>query len=120
MNTHETIELALTVISGVCWMFVYIEGITIGLRDRSYAIPFFALALNISWEILQAYYGIRHGIDVQTVFNVIWFALDCGILYTYFRFGRKYFPRQLPAYSFMVWSLLGLITALLVQIAFVR
>ncbi|MBB1125165.1 hypothetical protein [Thiospirillum jenense] len=24
--------------SGICWMIVYIEGLRIGLRDRSYAI----------------------------------------------------------------------------------
>ena len=48
MTKLETIKLILTVGSGVCWTIVYIEGIRIGIKDKSYAIPFYALALNIA------------------------------------------------------------------------
>lgn len=50
MNRIEAIRLALTVISGVCWTVVYIDGIRLGFKHRSYAIPFFALALRHSQE----------------------------------------------------------------------
>jgi hypothetical protein len=115
----ETIKTILTLISGLCWTLVYIEGIRVGIRDRSYAIPFYALALNLAWELLHTYFGFRTKIDLQTIINAVWFLFDVGILYTYFKHGRKYFPAHLASW-FLPWSLLGLFTAFAIQYAFVR
>ena len=132
MPAVETIKIMLTVISGVCWTIVYVDGIRIGFRDKSYAIPFYALALNFAWELLYTYFGFRtNGVTVQNVFNAVWFMFDVGILYTYFRFGLKYFPsfrdhppaiptRRDSDKAFVAWSILGLITAFGVQYAFRR
>lgn len=38
LNT-EAIKVILTLISGVCWTIVYIDGIRADFRDKSYAIP---------------------------------------------------------------------------------
>ena len=134
----DKIRVLLTVISGVCWTIVYIQGIRIGFRDKSYAIPFYALALNFAWELLYTFYGFRiNGLNVQNVFSAVWLTFDVGILYTYFKFGRKYFPsldivaqtsvcdstgahrlKSVPQKSksaFIAWSVLALITALLIQ-----
>ncbi len=127
----EMIKLALTVISGVCWTIVYIEGIRIGFRDKSYAIPFYALALNFAWEALYTFFGFRtDGITVQNIFNAVWFTFDVGILYTYFKFGRKYFRASVhdpsphaggtDKTSFIAWSILGLVTAFALQYAFLK
>src|SRR5215510_726752 len=120
----DTIKLILTVISGVCWTIVYIEGIRIGFRDKSYAIPFYALALNFAWESLYTFFGFRtNGITTQNIFNALWFVFDIGILYTYFKFGRKYFRvalRNSTAYMdgiFGAWSLLFLVAAFAVEYA---
>jgi len=87
-----TLKIILTIISGVCWTIVYIDGIRLGFKDKSYAIPFYALALNFAWELLYTYHGFRiNGVDVQNVFSAVWLTFDVGILYTYFKFGRKYF-----------------------------
>jgi hypothetical protein len=88
----ESFKLLLTIISGVCWTIVYLDGIRIGFRDKSYAIPFCALALNLAWEALYTYHGFRiNGVDAQNTFNAAWLTFDIGILYTYVRFGKKYF-----------------------------
>ena len=120
MNNPETIKLVLTIISGLCWTTVYIDGIRLGFKDRSYAIPFYALALNISWELLQTFYGFQTTITVQTIINAVWFAFDVGILFTFFKFGRKYFPASLPSSWFMGWSVLGLATAFCAEYAFIK
>jgi hypothetical protein len=141
MPSLDTIKLALTVVSGVCWTIVYLDGIRVGLRDKSYAIPFYALALNFAWELLYTVLGFRaEGVTVQNVFNAVWFTFDVGILYTYFRFGFAEFPgsllnpsahadgtdilRDQPVAAgrtgFIGWSVLGLITAFAVQYAFRR
>ena len=133
----ESTKLILTIISGVCWTIVYIDGIRIGFRDKSYAIPFYALALNLAWEALYTYHGFRiNGVDTQNIFNAAWLTFDLGILYTYFKFGRKHFPatgspakRELRYESgagpnskgaFIGWSVLGLLTAFAIQYAVIR
>ena len=129
----ETIKILLTIISGLCWTIVYIEGIRVGFRDKSYAIPFYALALNFAWEALYTFHGFRiNGVTVQNVFNAAWLTFDVGILYTYFRFGRRYFPWRQNAgppaipthrdsnFAFVGWSTLGLITAFAIEYAFLR
>ena len=138
----ESVKVILIVVSGLCWTIVYIDGIRLGLRDKSYAIPFYALALNFAWELLYTYHGFRiNGVDAQNIFNAAWLTFDIGILYTYFRFGRRYFRAFLdrppanavgtdrtgpPAtaggadFAFIGWSLLGLMTAFAVQYAVIR
>jgi hypothetical protein len=113
------IKTILILVSGLCWTLVYIEGIRLGIRDQSYAIPFYALALNLSWELLHTYFGFRTKIDLQTIINAVWFLFDVGILYTYLKYGKKYFPANL-AYWFLPWSVLGLFTAFSVEYAFVK
>src|ERR1044071_633619 len=56
----EAIKLILTIVSGLAWTIVYIDGIRVGLRDKPYAIPFYALSLNIAWELLYTFLGFRH------------------------------------------------------------
>ena len=34
MTRLEAIKIILTVVSGICWTVVYIEGIRVGFRDR--------------------------------------------------------------------------------------
>ena len=116
-----TVKTFLTLISGLSWTIVYVEGIRLGLRDRRYAVPFFALALNFAWELLYTVNGLRTSpSDIQTIINIIWLLFDIGILYTYFKFGKKDFPTSLPQSWFLPWSMLGLVMAFLVQFAFAK
>jgi len=116
----DTLKLVLTVVSGLCWTIVYIDGIRLGFKHKSYAIPFFALALNLAWELIHATRGLAIGPDLQTIINCIWFLFDVGILWTYLKFGKKYFPPNIPQRWFGVWTILGLVTAVIVEFAFVR
>ena len=126
-----TLKLILTVISGVCWTIVYIEGIRVGFKDKSFAIPFYALALNFAWESLYTFFGFRiNGVNVQNIFNAAWLTFDIGILYTYFKYGRRYFRSGLKDPSadaddtdrsgFVGWSILGLVTAFAIEYAFIK
>lgn len=116
----STIKIILTVVSGLCWTIVYIEGIRLGLKDRSYAIPFVALALNLAWELLHTISGFQLGDRLQGTINTIWFLLDLAIIYTYFTFGRKYFARSLTKSRFVAWSAVVVAMAFAVEYAFTR
>jgi hypothetical protein len=43
-------EPFLTLISGLAWTIVYIDSIRIGFRQKTYAMPMAALALNFAWS----------------------------------------------------------------------
>lgn len=114
------IESFLILLSGIAWTIVYVESIRIGLRNRTYAMPFWALALNIAWEFLHATLGFREvGLTLQISINFVWFLLDLGLIYTYFRFGRKYFPSHLNPAWFYLWGALGLATSFILQYGFI-
>ena len=120
-------ELFLTLLSGIGWIIVYEECIRLGFKHKSYAMPFFALALNVAWEAIYTYSDIflnAHGeltgmTLVQTIANAFWVCLDVVILITYFKFGKKYWNKNIDEKYFMPWSILGLITCFLLQIVFI-
>ena len=97
---------ALTVISGISWTLVYIELIRVGFKDKSYGMPLFALALNLSWEFLFSLaFRDKDLVTTQTYFNFLWGCFDLVIAYTYFRYGRKDFAQHADTRWFVPWAL---------------
>ncbi len=109
----------LTLLSGIAWTLVYIDAIRIGLKDKTYAMPLFALGLNLGWEALYAYHSLAAGPSLQGIINACWALFDIGIVYTYFRYGRRYWPQAFSTNVFVGWSVLVFITAFVLQLIFV-
>ncbi|HEY4110734.1 hypothetical protein [Puia sp.] len=106
-------------VSGAAWCIAYILIIVRGIRDKAYGMPFIALAFNISWELCFSTF-FYDGNPVHRVVNSAWFLLDLGILFTYFRYGLKDWPRAIsPAffypYSFFVLGISFAITYVAVR-----
>ena len=117
----DYIKLFLLLVSGIAWTIVYINSIQIGFKYKTYAIPFWALALNFSWEILHGIIGIfTLGIDIQVITNAIWALFDAVILYTFFKYGKKYFPKNLKSGWFYIYGVSVLVISFVVEIAFIR
>ncbi|MFD6889731.1 hypothetical protein [Streptomyces sp. NPDC059957] len=108
-------ELFLTLVSGMAWTLVYAEAIRVGLRDRTYAMPVAALALNFAWESTYAVNDIRTGLSAQGVVNVVWALADIVIVYTYLRYGRAELPGFVTRPLFAVWTVLLFASAFAVQ-----
>ncbi|WP_449482614.1 transmembrane-type terpene cyclase [Streptomyces avidinii] len=108
-------DLFLTLVSGVAWTVVYVEAIRVGLRDRTYAMPVAALALNFAWESTYAVNEFRSGVSAQGVVNVVWALADIVIVYTYLRYGRAELPRFVTRPMFALWSGLVFASAFAVQ-----
>ena len=108
--------LFLTLLSGVAWTVVYIDAIRVGFRDRTYAIPVAALALNIAWESIYAVRSLGDGLDVQGVVNLVWFVADAVIVWTFLRYGRAELPAWITRPLFAGWALLMLIMGFTVQL----
>ena len=111
--------LFLTIVSGLAWTVVYVDAIRIGFRDRSYAIPAAALALNFAWEAIYATHSVATGITAQGVFNILWGLADVAILVTFLRFGRSELPGWVTRRLFIGWALLLGVTSFAVQLLFV-
>lgn len=109
------IAMALTLISGLAWTIVYIDAIRIGFKERTYAMPVAALALNFAWEATYAVLSIVGGLTPQGVINIVWALADVVIIVTYLRFGRNELPRLVTGWMFAVWSILIFAAGFVVQ-----
>jgi hypothetical protein len=110
--------LFLFLLSGLAWAIVYVQCIRVGRRDRTYAMPLAALALNLAWESTYAAHGLAGNADVQTVIDIVWALLDLVIVVTFFRFGRGEFP-ALSGSLFAGFGLLTFAAAYAVQWLFI-
>ena len=108
------------VISAIAWSTVYISCIRIGFQQKTYCIPLWALSLNFTWEVCHGFYDLHElGPQLQVIINAIWAWFDIVILYTYFKFGRRHFPKNLKSGWFYTWGIISLIISFLVQYAFI-
>lgn len=98
--------------SGISWTIVYIELIRRGFQDKTYGMPLFVLALNIAWEFMFAFW-VFDEMNIQRVVNIVWFLFDMVIVFTYFRFGRREFPKASQRF-FIPWSLVAFAVGFLV------
>lgn len=120
-------ETFLTVLSGIGWILVYEECIRLGLKQKTYAMPFFALGFNFAWELIYTMSDIfleAHGPlvgmnAVQVAVNACWVVLDMIILYTYFKYGRKEWPKAISPSLFIPWNLLVLACCFSLQLVFI-
>jgi len=110
----------LLLLSGLCWIIVYIQLIIVGLKDKTYGMPFVALALNIAWESLHSYIGLKNNLfSIQTWITLIWLLLDIVIVYTYLRYGRKHFPKHTSKKYFIPWTTLIFLMSFFIQYYFI-
>lgn len=110
----------LIIISGICWSVVYADSIRIGFKQKTYAMPLFALALNIAWEGIYAYTDlfIRGDIGAQAIANTAWFLLDIFIVVTWVKFGREEMEGELGKKFFIPWTVIVLVCGFVLQILF--
>jgi hypothetical protein len=109
----------LVLFSGICWTFTYIYSIYIGSKDKADAMPFVALALNITWEALYTVTGLQNSMtNIQAWINLVWVLFDIGLFYLYFKYGKEEFSRTAPKKYFMLWSVFILVMSAALQIIF--
>jgi hypothetical protein len=112
-------ELLLTALSGLAWTIVYIEAIRLGIKYKTYAMPIAALGLNIAWEWAYAVYDLMHNPQLQAYVNLVWALADVLILYTFFRFGRREFPKLVSRPLFISWGIAIIATSFIIQWLFI-
>lgn len=72
------------------WTITYIWIIYKGFRDRTCGMPLAALCANITWEFLFSFFMPYH--PLQQVVTLLWFLLDCIILFQFLYFSKSLYP----------------------------
>jgi hypothetical protein len=113
MEVSKTVSTILTLISGISWTIVYILIIIHSFRDKTYGMPFWALAFNIGWEFIFSFMLVPDATTLQLIINRIWLVFDALILVAYFMYGMKEWPEHLSKKLFYPYSVFGLIVGYL-------
>lgn len=121
-------EMFLTLISGIGWIIVYEECIRLGFKDKTYAMPLFALGLNFAWEVIYSFsdiflgaHGPLEGLNaIQAYVNASWAILDIIILFTYFKYGKNEFPKSINQKYFSAWIMLVIVCSFALQYVFIQ
>jgi hypothetical protein len=108
----KTTTDVLTLVSGVCWTGVYVLIILRSFRDKTYGMPFWALAFNFSWEFIFSFVLAPTSPEwqLQLWINRVWLLFDAAILVAYFKWGKKEWSSTLPLALFYPYSLTVLLT----------
>jgi hypothetical protein len=69
----------LTLVGDALWVAAYAAAIWVGWRDHTYAIPLPAICLNVTWELLFAFWRPPRGRAKRALY-ALWFLLDIVIL----------------------------------------
>jgi len=77
------------------------------LLTRSYGMPLFALALNLGWEFVYAFYVSEKLIE-RVIFTV-WLSIDCGLIYGVLAYGKHEWSHA-PAVARNLGKILALLT----------
>lgn len=72
---------------GIGYTICYILMTRQSIRDRTYAMPLFALALNIAWEFIFALFVAEEAREVG-IFTV-WLIIDLGLIYALVTYGAN-------------------------------
>jgi hypothetical protein len=96
---------------GIGWAFTYSLIVYRSIKDKTYGMPFTALAFNICWEFLYGFILIPDKAGLQTQINRIWFFMDVLIILCYFLFGKKEWTKKQTANYFIPFSLFTIVSA---------
>jgi len=113
VEIDTTLHTILTLIGGIGWTIVYILVIFRSFRDKTYGMPFWALAFNIAWEFIFSFVLIPATLGLQGAINSIWFALAVVILFTYILYGKKEWSQGISKKLFYPYSVLVLVVGYL-------
>jgi len=85
---------ALGIAGDVLWMVAYIAIIWVGFRNKTYAIPIFAVCLNFSWEVIFSVFrppmtGTGEIDWTKLAMFIGWMLIDIIIVFQCFKFGKR-------------------------------
>lgn len=77
----------------IFWTIVYILVIYKGFKDHSCGMPLACICANITWEFLFTFIIPFH--PLQQIVTLIWFLLDCIIMFQYFYYSKGFYSKKI-------------------------
>lgn len=109
-----SLKLLLLVLTGLFWSIAYFDIIRVGLKQKTYGMPFLALSLNLTWELYNTVQGfLMVGFHIANTINLIWVVMDLMILYTYFKYGNSHL--KIKPLLFYLGSIFIILVSFLLQ-----
>ncbi|MHB8625986.1 MAG: transmembrane-type terpene cyclase [Aggregatilineales bacterium] len=72
------------------WLITYALMIRRAFKDKTYAVPFVALAANTAWDFFGSF--VYPSPYIQVYFNLVYLVIDLTLLYQVLRFWRSVHP----------------------------
>jgi hypothetical protein len=88
MNTDSVVFTG--TLCTIAWLVTYLCIIYRGFKDRTFGMPVAALAGNLSWEAIYAFFLDPLG-DFMHVQSIAWFFVDVVIVWQVLKYGREDF-----------------------------
>ena len=77
--SYHFVGTTLLALSGALWTTTYILMFLRSRADRTYSMPLFALAVNVSWELVMGFYVAEAWLETYVI--CIWLLIDMGLVY---------------------------------------
>ena len=120
MESMPDYSNVLVLLGGLSAIALYAEATRVGLRDKGYAIPLWAIGLNFSWAVIHTLLaGKSEGASLSVMIVAVRLVLDIAVLYTWFKFGGRHFPSNPGEGWFVPWSLLVIVVSFVLHTAFI-
>lgn len=119
---HPLLSNFILIIETICWVGAYFLIVRLAFKEKTYGMPIVAMCGNIAWEFLYGM-GILDPCSVTSTScnrllsqgtELAAFSVDCLILYTILRFGRKQFSQPYMQKYFPYIVLMGVGVAITV------
>ncbi|KXH61169.1 integral membrane protein [Colletotrichum nymphaeae SA-01] len=100
---------ALLITGAIFWDMCYVLMSIRSHRTKSYGMPLFALALNLSWELIYAVRVAEH--PLERLGFLVWLLLDVPLVYTTLK-NAKHEWRHAPLVANNIGAFLAIMVAL--------
>ena len=128
MITNATPIYITLILEAIFWFSAYVLVVRRSFKDKSYGMPIFAMAGNITWEFILAAGFVRScpyawSTCPETFFqslNLISMSIDVLILITILKYGRNQFSNPFIKKYFYPIIIYAILTFFTMQLAFMK
>lgn len=115
MDVSESLRDVSQIVAMIAWTAVYALMVKRGVQDKTFAMPLTALSIDLGWEFYFSF--LAEASYRQWIPAMPWLAINLGVFYTAYRYGREDFDwpilrrwfrpilvAMVLVASFLVWS----------------
>lgn len=120
LKDYTLLEFILFFSGAVLWIVAYIAIVRNDFKNKTLSIPIINVCLNFTWEVLCAFIFLPDmGLIIVWGYRA-WLVIDCMILYSLFKYGKKQIQTQFLLNTYVPLVLITLVGAFVLQGLFMQ